>query len=222
MKILTLLACLLFAAPVLKAQGDFPTSRKINPSEKPEVDVRNNDTGSTLIMPSIIEPNLGRKETQGGVKMLPNSKLKQAGHDLKLKPNLSAIEGAGDKRFHGDMYLGDVKTRSKFVGIAVRDHGEIDGDRVMILVNGEITHYNQVLYGRFLEIKVPLREGANTIEFKALNQGYTGLNTAQLMVADEFGQMIHNNNWYLSTGSTATAVVIKEPTLPDGFSGAEE
>jgi len=222
MKNFALTACLLFALPSLLAQGDFPTTKPIEIAKDNTLDTRDNDQGSALIMPSTLEPNLGRKETKGGIKMLPDRNLKQAGHDLKIKPNLSVLEGGGNKKFHGDMHLGNVKTRSENVGIAVRDHGEVDGDRILILVNGEITHYNQILSGSYLEIKIPLKEGFNTIEFKALNQGYTGLNTAQLLVVDELGEVIHNNNWYLSTGSTATAVVIKDPTLPEGFSEEKE
>ncbi len=217
MRLLVFLCCLFLASSALYAQGDFPTTRRLDVNKDKDRDIQNSNVGTQLPMPSIVTPNLGRNETQGGVKMLPDRNLKQAGHDLKIDPKLSVLEGGNSNKFHGDMYLGDVKTRSKFVGIAVRDHGEIDGDRVMIFVNGEITHYNQVLGGRFLELKVPLREGFNTIEFQALNQGYTGLNTAQLLVTEESGEVIHDNSWYLSTGSKATAVVIKEPEIPEGF-----
>ncbi len=113
------------------------------------------------------------------------------------------------------MYLGDVKTSADNVGIAIRDHGEIDGDRVLILVNEVVVEYNALLSGRFQKLNVALKEGFNTIEFRALNQGYAGLNTAQLLVLDDKGEAIKNQSWYLATGSTAKIIVVKTPTLED-------
>jgi hypothetical protein len=84
---------------------------------------------------------------------------------------------------------------------------------VLILVNDVVVEYNALLSGRFQRINVELKEGFNTVEFRALNQGYAGLNTAQLLVLDENGEALKNQSWYLSTGSTAKVIIVKKPTL---------
>ena len=53
-------------------------------------------------------------------------------------------------------------------------------------------------------------KGFNRIEFEALNQGSSGPNTAQVLVTDDTGVVIHNNRWNLSTGSRASLIIVKE------------
>ena len=48
------------------------------------------------------------------------------------------------------------------------------------------------------------------VDFKALNQGSSGPNTAELRVFDDRNQMISSNQWNLSTGAVATFIVVKE------------
>jgi hypothetical protein len=67
-----------------------------------------------------------------------------------------------------------------------------------------------LLSGTFKGVNVDLVEGFNRLDFEALNQGTSGPNTAQVMVADEEGNIIHNNLWNLSTGSKASLIVVKE------------
>jgi hypothetical protein len=112
------------------------------------------------------------------------------------------------------MYLGDFKTRDSIVGVAFRDHGEIDGDRIMILVNEEIVSYNTLLSGSYKTLQIKLKEGFNTVEFRALNQGYAGLNTAQLVALNKENEILMGNNWFLATGSKASMMIYKEKT-PD-------
>ena len=84
----------------------------------------------------------------------------------------------------------------------------MDGDRIKIYLNGEVIEYNVLLTGSFKGVNVDLVQGFNRIEFEALNQGSSGPNTAQ--VADDKGQVIHNNRWNLSTGSRASLIIVKE------------
>ena len=92
-----------------------------------------------------------------------------------------------------------------------RDHEYVDGDRVKIYVNGQVVEYNMLLSGSFKGINIDLSEGFNRLDFEALNQGSSGPNTAQVVVTDESGKVLHNNRWNLSTGSKASLIVIKEP-----------
>ena len=98
----------------------------------------------------------------------------------------------------------------EFVGIVCRDHEYIDGDRVKIIVNGEIADPNILLTGAFKGINVNLKKGFNRIDFVALNEGSSSPNTAQVHVYDDKGNLIYSNKWLLSRGSKATFIITKE------------
>ena len=108
------------------------------------------------------------------------------------------------------MYLGDLKTGAKFVGIVCRDHEFVDGDRVRIYVNGVVAEPNILLTGAFKGLNLELEKGFNRIDFEALNQGSTGPNTAQVDVYDDAGKLLYSNKWLLSTGSKATLIIVKD------------
>lgn len=108
-----------------------------------------------------------------------------------------------------DMYLGDIKTNSKYVTIQFRDHEYVDGDRIRVFVNGEMEISNVMLDGTFRGFNLTLKDGFNKIDFQALNQGTSGPNTAQLQILDEVGNILANYEWNLLTGNKATAIVVK-------------
>ncbi|MDA8587705.1 hypothetical protein N9K92_01830, partial [Flavobacteriaceae bacterium] len=81
----------------------------------------------------------------------------------------------------------------------------VDGDRVRISVNDSIVIYNLYLESSFSGFKLPLSKG-----FTALNQGSSGPNTAELRVFDDANSLISSNQWNLSTGATATFIVVKK------------
>lgn len=107
-------------------------------------------------------------------------------------------------------YLGDVSTISEYVNILCRDFEYVDGDRVRILVNDSIVIYNLYLDNSFAGFKLPLNKGFNKIDFTALNQGESGPNTAELRVFDDNQKLISSNQWNLSTGATATFIVVRQ------------
>jgi hypothetical protein len=107
-------------------------------------------------------------------------------------------------------YLGDVSTISEYVNILCRDFEYVDGDRVRILVNDSIVIYNLYLDNSFTGFKLPLNKGFNKIDFTALNQGESGPNTAELRVFDDNQKLISSNQWNLSTGATATFIIVKQ------------
>jgi hypothetical protein len=199
----------------LSAQTDIPDSRKLRIEAKPEKGLSPNaSSGLSLRMPSVLgeTPNLNMRDSlyKNPVQMMPDKQLKQAGHDLVIKPKMSeGLQGNSGKHF-GDMYLGDIKTSAKFVGIVCRDHEFVDGDRVRIYANGEVVEYNVLLTGAFKGINLELDKGFNRLDFEALNQGSTGPNTAQVDVYDEKGQLLYSNKWLLSTGSKASLIIVKE------------
>jgi len=209
-----LLLLVLIALPFsIKAQGDLPTTKPLEIGRKNNLDALPSNQGTVLRIPSVLDDDLVSKDNP--IKMLPDRQLLQAGHDLKIDPKVGEREKKGSNKHFGDQYLGDFKTNAKFVGIVARDHEYIDGDRVKIYVNGEVVEYNLLLSGSFKGINIDLVEGFNRLDFEALNQGSSGPNTAQVVVTDEAGKVLHNNRWNLSTGSKASLIVIKEPNLEE-------
>lgn len=110
----------------------------------------------------------------------------------------------------GDVYLGDKVTLSKNAQILLRDFGQEDGDYVRILVNDEEVLPGIMLKNQFFTLKLPLKEGFNKIEFQALNQGSLYPNTAELRMYDDLGVPLAIYNWNLSTGATASIILVKE------------
>lgn len=201
----------LFACTWASAQTDLPTENPLS------IKAKENDTkskGPVLNIPSVInkKPNINIKDSLGRrpVKMLPDRKLVQAGHGLKIDPKIGRPEKEGSKKHFGDQYLGDVKNNGKFVGIVCRDHEYVDGDRVKIWVNDKVADPNILLTARFKGVNVDLKKGFNRIDFEALNHGTSAPNTAQINVYDDKGELIYSNKWLLSSGSKATLIITKE------------
>ena len=110
----------------------------------------------------------------------------------------------------GDTYLGDVNTTSNKAIIVCRDFEYEDGDRVQISLNDEVLLHDLFLKNQYFIMQIDLKPGFNKFDFKALNQGSSGPNTAELRVFDEEQKLLSSNQWNLSTGATATFIVVKQ------------
>lgn len=212
MKYFFLLLFIVSSSNLLVAQGDISTTKPLKIAAKNNLDVKASDKGTALRLPSVIDKNYANKSNKRTIHMLPTRELVKAGHDLVIDPKVGNREKKGSKEHFGDQNLGNVSTGANFVGVVARDHEYVDGDRVKIYVNGDVVEANILLSGGFKGVNVDLVEGFNTIEFEALNQGSSGPNTAQVVVTDDLGKIIHSNKWNLSTGSKASLVVVKEPS----------
>lgn len=113
-------------------------------------------------------------------------------------------------KYNKDFYLGDIKTKSKYVRIMCRDHEYEDGDRIKLVLNKAIIHPNITLRNAGYVIDVKLSEGLNSLEFYALNEGRSSPNTAELKVLDESGNIIGSGQWLLTTGYKARLIVLKQ------------
>lgn len=195
------------------SQTDLPQTQQLNIEASNSLDIKSNpESNTSLRLPSVFKEDIDPKfnESDRVVKMLPDEELKQAGHDLKLDTKVGERSKANSDKHFGDMYLGDVKTSSKFVGVVCRDHEYVDGDRVKIYANGMVVEPNILLTGNFKGINLNLEKGFNRLDFQALNQGSSGPNTAQVDVYDDKGQLIYSNKWLLSTGSKASLIVVQD------------
>lgn len=165
--------------------------------------------------PSIFSPNPAPKSMASSTIEKQKLQFEQPNNfanpgDL-VKDKLNEKEGGFDsKAFRKNQYLGDVKTKSTFVKISCRDFGEVDGDEIRVWVNDKVMIERVYLDGDYQRIELGLLPGFNKVDFEALNQGYSGPNTAQFMVFDDKGALISSNQWNLGTGFKATIILVKE------------
>lgn len=106
--------------------------------------------------------------------------------------------------------LGTVYSKSKTVTVECRDHSYVDGDRIEILLNGNVISKNIGLKQNHYSLLINLEKGYNRIDFRALNQGLSGPNTAELKVYDEEGNLLSAKEWNMLTGEAATIGIIKK------------
>ena len=196
------------------AQTDIPVQKELKIEAANKIDdTKKPQEGTSLNIPSIVdnpETNLNMT-TRNPVKMVDDRNLVQAGYGMKIDPKAGPREPKeGSKQHFADMYLGDVKSSGKFVGIVCRDHEYVDGDRVKIYLNDKVVDPNILLTGSFKGINLDLEPGFNRIDFEALNVGSSAPNTAQVDVYDDQGKLIYSNKWLLSTGSKATLIITKD------------
>ncbi|MDO9260420.1 MAG: hypothetical protein Q7U08_00565 [Flavobacteriaceae bacterium] len=114
-----------------------------------------------------------------------------------------------EKKLESHLSLGTINSKSKTVKIECRDHSAIDGDRIRIFLNGKVVSSNLTLEGNYFFVYINLELGYNRIDFQALNQGFSGPNTAELKVYDDTGNLISDIEWNLPTGYIATLGIIK-------------
>ncbi len=196
------------------AQTDIPVQKELKIEAANKIDdTKKTQEGTSLNIPSVVdnpETNLNMT-TRNPVKMVDDRNLVQAGYGMKIDPKAGPREPKeGSKQHFSDMYLGDVKSSGKFVGIVCRDHEYVDGDRVKIYLNDKVVDPNILLIGSFKGINLDLEPGFNRIDFEALNVGSSAPNTAQVDVYDDQGKLIYSNKWLLSTGSKATLIITKD------------
>ncbi|APG59576.1 hypothetical protein [Christiangramia salexigens] len=148
--------------------------------------------------------------------------LKDKPRTIDLKEKANGLMTAGDviaekwtkdkearEEFKHDQSLGNVVTQGKFVEVYCRDHEYVDGDKVQIIINGQLVVSSITLGAGFQPVLVNLQDGFNSIEFVALNQGSSGPNTAELRVISEKGEQIAKKEWNLLTGAKAQLIVVK-------------
>jgi hypothetical protein len=77
----------------------------------------------------------------------------------------------------------DVTVSQRNIVISVRDNAAIDGDRIKLIVNGQVILPDITLGSDWYGVSVDLNPGENTVEVQALNEGYDSPNTVEVMVS---------------------------------------
>jgi len=146
--------------------------------------------------------NTGKKS----VNFMSNPKKDDS--DILVKKHFNGKDMSNVK-LTSDYSLGTLQSTSKSIRIEVRDHSLVDGDRIKIYVNEHLINSNIMLSGLSRIINVNLVKGYNRIDIEAINEGYSGPNTAELRVFDENGALISSQEWNILTGQRATLGVIR-------------
>ena len=165
--------------------------------------------GLTVPQPVVIKPQAKEFSMFGDEKFGNPAEL----YNDRIKKHQKAFEAPEPKQYGSttDVFFGDFKTNAEYVRVIFRDHEYPDGDRVRILVNGDVVVSDVILTTGFNGFKLNLIEGFNRIEFVALNTGESGPNTAEFQVIDDTGLTISGNRWNLATGVKASIIIVKEP-----------
>lgn len=160
------------------------------------------------VAPSLESPkkefSMFPQEDFGNPGELYNDRLK------KHENNIIKEEGLGTKGSKIDVFFGDHITKSKSIQVMYRDYGLEDGDVIRVTVNDEIIEYRVGLTNVFKGFTIELKQGLNTIEFLALNEGYALPNTAHFRIIDEQNRLIATDLWALSIDVKGTINIIKE------------
>jgi hypothetical protein len=133
------------------------------------------------------------------------NRTKEFAERTTIKPS-----GESAAQFKGNQDFGELKTKSEFVDIMAADFGAEDGDRVRVLVNGQVAIPEFTLYNTYKPLHIRLERGFNNIEFEAMNQGTSGPNTALFIIYDKEGKMLMKEEWGLCTGFKGRVMIIRE------------
>jgi len=128
--------------------------------------------------------------------------------DILVKKSFNGKDMSNVK-LTSDFNLGTLYSTSNTVRIEVRDHSLVDGDRIKVYVNEQMVNSNLMLNGLYTIIYIDLNKGYNRIDIEAINEGYSGPNTAELKVFDEKGKLLSAQEWNILTGQRATLGVVK-------------
>lgn len=229
---------LFFTALTVSAQGEFNSGFKSIPAPKfdakpkklPAPEVKKPESQNTDI-PSIKTPNVFDNTTitpksrfnigeeKSNFSMSTENKFANPGDRYipKMEKDLDkALKEAGLKEGRGELVkknisLGEIKTKSAYFIVKLRDFGAIDGDLVKISSNDQVIQSQLFLESNFKQVKIMLADGFNKLDFEALNIGSLGGNTAEIQVFDDKGTLITNDYWNnLAAGFKATIIVTKE------------
>ena len=180
---------------------------------------KKNDNSSNLLKLSPVKGLTNKNiKISMGIPLIDGFAKKEQGIEIKkdvIDPTWEVKQKFSENqknvsKYSRDYYLGDIKTSSKFIRIVCRDHEYEDGDRIKLLLNNSVIHPNITLRNSGYTIDIRLKDGLNTIEFFALNEGTASPNTAELKVFDENSVIIGSGQWLLTTGYKARLIVLHQ------------
>lgn len=108
-----------------------------------------------------------------------------------------------------DKYIGNVRSRTRYIKIFCWDTGEEDGDVVRIFHNGKQYKPDILLTNNGGEITLNLSFGQNEILIYAKSTGRVGPNTAAFKIYDQNSRMLTQSNWKLQEGNKGKFLILR-------------
>ncbi|MDT0558864.1 hypothetical protein RM697_09400 [Ichthyenterobacterium sp. W332] len=158
-----------------------------------------------------IDFNKNKKEFS----MFDSNRLKHSGELFQKNLDKQTADVEAIVHTLSDQFLGEYDVKVEFVNIICRDYGAEDGDYIKILLNENTVIPRIRLSNNFRRVKIDLVDGENVLDFKALNQGSQGANTAYFEVYDDNGKLISSKEWALMTGQKATVIFRNQKPTSD-------
>lgn len=212
-----------------------PQTTIVKPKEKKDIPPPTNLP--KLNIPKIVAPNVFKETNIFGTKPKPNNAFEigtpenhfsmiqknkfehklgdvyqsKMTKDLEKTMIQEGLKEDDSKLDRKNRFLGDFKTKSKYLLVRYRDYVHIDGDLIDVYCNGKMIQSKLYLYSTMEDFKIPLEIGINTIEFVVASQGTSGGNTAEIHVIDDSSRSVTNEYWNnLALGTKIKLIVVKE------------
>ena len=166
---------------------------------------KNTLLGFTSNVNTYFDPFQKNKKTSKNFMMTSQNKVEK---DVLVKKYFNG-EDRSNVKLTTEFSLGTFSTTTNSVRIEVRDYSLVDGDRIKVYLNEQILNSNIMLNGLAYSFRVKLKKGYNRVDIEALNEGYSGPNTAEIKVFDENGNLMSSQEWNIRTGERATLGVVK-------------
>ncbi len=188
--------------------GIAPVLPKETPKEAPKELQKPEEKNKTSILPEVFKPQDNKPLVEEKpLSMTPSDEFMSNSREFTkvFENELNKIKPQRKKQS-----LGTIKIKTKSVIIRCRDSQAIDGDQIRVFWNENLIANRLTLSGGFQGIEIQLDKGYNYIDFKVINEGDSGPNTAQYEVIDKAGNVLANAFWDMRSGDTATMVLIRE------------
>ena len=189
-------------SPVIR-QEEAKTDSKFNPVDFKPIELKSQY--------KIDKPASGYTIGSGDSNQFNQNEQFQAPYKMQREIVVNTnINEDDSKIFRRNQSFGEIKTKSNSVKLMFKDYAAVDGDRIKIMVNGLTVRADAMLVEVYQTVEIGLTPGFNKVDFEALNQGYSGPNTAQFKIVDDAGKQLIDNRWDLATGFKASIMIIKE------------
>jgi len=136
----------------------------------------------------------------------PSETFANPAADVEKKLNQKMGNDSPELAKKENIHYGTFTITNDFIVVKYLDYGNVDGDRVKIVLNGKTLYPSLTLYGEYQEVRIPMNMGLNNLEIYALNEGLYSPNTAKFTLF-ELNRLMISGEWNLLTGFKAIFIV---------------
>lgn len=209
----TVLFLLLFVSFTANSQIDYNKSISIPALDAPKntpVPTKETDLDNIYIPAFGEKKNTSDKwridEPEGVTFGKQGEKFTDSKEEHNKKLNKKAPQDSPEFAKKENIHYGTFTIHESYIILRYLDYGNVDGDKVKIVLNDKTVYESITLYGEYNEVSLPMEMGINKLEIYALNEGLYSPNTAKFQVYELKRQMI-SGEWALLTGFKAIFII---------------